>query len=101
MRKLGAIAIAGTALLLLAGCSPISAGRITDKTYTEPYDVVRMQCMQYDKNNVCKMQIPVTDHYPARYVFDIEDGEETGWVNVDKYKFEAHEVGDWYEENGE
>lgn len=97
MKTFTAAAVAVAASLLLASCSAISSGRITDKNYSGPYSYVTYQCTAYRSNGTCMINMPVTHHVEERFSFDIEDGKDTGWVNVNKYDFESYEVGDWYE----
>lgn len=93
-----AMAAVLTMLLLLAGCSAISTGRITDKIYTAPYTTMHMQCISFSSKGICTGQMPVYTNHPERFRFNLDNGRETGWVYVNELLYNTYNVGDWYGE---
>jgi uncharacterized protein YceK len=95
------------AVLVLSGCSPISSGYITEKTYEPAYTYITYDCKSYyqddDGIRYCRYYGPTTHYVPDRWQFDLiqyRDGEDpvTGWVPVDGTVYDQYEVGDWYGE---
>lgn len=85
-------------ILALAGCSPISAGHITNKVYEAPYDYLTYSCASYNKDGFCTVNIPIWHHVDAQYRFDLEQADKTGWVYVNEPTFNSYEIGDFYGE---
>jgi hypothetical protein len=85
-------------VLVLAGCSTLSAGYVTNKTFTPAH---------YDTYTVCTSGpngttrcYPHLRYTPDHYRLDLRnDKQETGWVLVTKADYDAHKVGDWYPKN--
>lgn len=99
----------GALALMLAGCSSISSGYITDKTYTEPWTQQITQCwygMDYPgmPNYLSKGSpypcIPsgyrTVDH-PASWEFSLKEEDETGWADVSEDTYNSYEVGDYFQ----
>lgn len=93
----GAIAVTG--VLLLSGCGAPDSGYITDRKWSEAYTYYDQQCMMYNKDMICQMYIPVERNVPARYSFDIRDGDDHGWVSVTETTYSSYSVGDFYDNN--
>jgi len=86
-------------VLALVGCSSIESGAITQKVYTAPYDSFYYQCVSFDKNGFCTVNMPMTQHNPATYRFDLQQGDKTGWVYVNEHDYNSHKVGDYWPSN--
>lgn len=82
--------------LLLAGCSSISAGTITDKGHSEGYDYYTFICGSYNSDGVCMVQVPIQQHQPPSWSFSLKDGKETGWTYVTEDTYNRYEIGDYY-----
>lgn len=99
-RSLAGVILLGA--LILAGCSSISEGYITEKKHREGYYYTTTVCSGY-KPMVCT---PIIQYMPESWWFDLveqTDGlngkePETGWVYVGPRTFDEYEVGDYYEE---
>lgn len=87
--------------LLLVGCSAISNGTITAKTYHEAYDYPVTYCALYDSKMNCKMWGQRWEHVSEKWVFDLQRGDQTGFAYVSKSEFESYNVGDYYDNLGE
>lgn len=95
-RKTRRAAVALIALgLALTGCSALSSGEITRKTYEEGHWGSIIICRTTGKVTNCFPQ-PVYDDPDWR--FELREGEKTGWVHVTEDTFNAYEVGDYFEE---
>lgn len=94
MKKILVIIVAVVATLILAGCSAISTGTITNKVYSEPFFTTTLQCYAYDSQGICTMQMPVTQYYDETFRFDLQDKGQTGWVYVTKNQWNSANVGD-------
>ena len=93
------LAVIVVVVLLLVGCSSISAGYITAKKYSPAYDYMTQQCASYNSKGVCTVWMPVWHHIDEAFKFDIRnDNGDTGWVYVHKSEFEQFNVGDYYGE---
>lgn len=82
----GALALA---VVALAGCSSISAGRVTDKGYDPAYSITTITtiggCTCY----------PNTQDYPECWRLDIADHGETGWICVPEQVWNETAQGEW------
>lgn len=95
MKRLAALALVAAAVIL-AGCSSISAGTITNKV-AEPGSYVTTQyCASYNKQGVCTVWMPQTTYDDPDWRFDIRDGDKSGWVYVSQDTFDRYEVGDYF-----
>lgn len=79
-------------LLLLTACSPIDSGRITGKHHSDAYWYTTTVCV--GKPLICHPQV---NYVPARWSFDLEQDDETGWANVSEETFAEYDVGDMYD----
>lgn len=97
-------ALALAAAAILTACSPISEGRITEKTHAEAYDSTyyTYQCMSYREDGTCAMDIPIphTQRIPEKWGFDLSTGDKEGWVTVSEDTWNRYDVGDYYEKGG-
>lgn len=84
------------AMFVLTACSAISSGRITAKVLHPEHYSTTYICASYNAQGMCTVQVPVQSLVEESYSFDLESGEETGWVYVTKEEFEKYEVGDTY-----
>lgn len=102
MKRLAAIVVMA---LLLVGCSAISNGTITAKKYQEAYDYPVQTCSMYETKKdgeiVCKLWTTRWEHMSERWVFDLERGQQKGFVYVSESEFEKYSVGDYYDNLGE
>jgi len=89
----GVILAAFATLLLLVGCSAISEGYITNKTFTPAYMSTWIWCHPVGKVTICQ---PMTTYYPDSWEFDIKKGEDTGFVSVNEGEYDSYEVGEYY-----
>ena len=92
MKKFVAIAIF---ILMLSGCSSISSGYITKKTYEPSYTYSVMVCSVYIKSQ-CAAYTPIIETEPEHWKFDLKNGDKIGWVYVDKDVYDDMNVGDVY-----
>ena len=90
-------------LAVLAACSPISEGIIDTKEHKPGWwqTVWDQQCIQYDKDFICKMWIPVSRqvYHPPTWKFslyDFDDPSITGWVYVSENTYNDYEEGQRY-----
>ena len=81
------------AMLLLAGCSPISEGYITKKEFTPAHSSTWTWCHMVGKITMCQ---PMTTYYDDEWTFDIKKGKETGFVDVNKQEYNSYSIGDYY-----
>lgn len=93
------LVIALAAVLMLAGCSPISSGYVTKKTDEQAYSYVTMQCMVFSKYG-CSAYVPIEHYVPEKFKFDLKNQDKTGWVYVGKDTFDHVQVGDVYNDEG-
>lgn len=96
MKKILVAVTVAAAVVILAGCSAISAGTVTGKNYEPAYSYTTMQCYSYDKNMNCTVQMPVQQHVSEKWRFNLDDGRDTGWVYVDETTYHEFEIGDSY-----
>lgn len=102
MKKLLAAGAALLTVLVLSGCgSSISEGTVTSKDYDPEYQYITMQCMSYNKDGMCTVQIPVTHTYPESWTLNLRDGDKEGYVNVSPGEYESYKVGDHYPQESE
>jgi len=98
LKKLVPLAIAGMAVLALAGCGPTS-GTIHDKDHREGYYYTTYHCYSYDKNGSCTMNLPQQNYQPPTWSFDLYASEDDhGWHSVNEDTYNRYEVGDYYGE---
>lgn len=82
---------------LLVGCSPISAGTITNKVYEPAYSYMTQQCSYYNSKGVCTVWVPIQHHVSEKFKFDLEnDNGDTGWVYVHQTEYDRYQIGDYY-----
>ena len=96
MKKILALLLL-SATLLLAGCSAISAGRITEKVIEPANTWIQMVCSGYNDKGFCSVWVPVYHYDDQDWRFDISDGEQEGFVYVTEGTFNYYNVGDWFE----
>ncbi|MFE6967212.1 hypothetical protein ACFVAJ_19165 [Agromyces sp. NPDC057679] len=96
MKKIITAALIAAAAIALTACSTIDAGEITAKKFEPEHTYTTYSCVQYDKNGICKIQMPQQNHVEDRYRFNLEDGDQTGWVYVPQSTYDEYQVGDWY-----
>lgn len=82
--------------MLLAGCSAISAGTITQKNHSEGYYLTTTYCASYDSKGYCSMYLPRQTWYPPSWSFSLKNGEKTGWATVSEDTYGNYEVGDYF-----
>ena len=92
MRKL--IATFVLSMAILAGCSSVTtSGTVIDKWYEAPYDDTEMECWYYNSQGFCSMYLPVTYHYNEKYVLQLQNGDDTGEVEVSPQDFIKTPIG--------
>lgn len=95
MKRLAALAfVVGT--LILAGCSSISAGTITNKVAEPGMYTTTQSCAGYNKDGACSVWVPITSYDDPDWRFDIQEGDDRGWVYVSQDTFDRYEVGDYF-----
>lgn len=100
-KKLIPLAVAGMAVLALAGCGPTS-GTIHDKAHTAGYYSTYYQCYAYNKDGACTMNIPVQQYNEPTWSFDLyASDDDHGWHGVSEETYNRYEVGDYYGEEEE
>lgn len=82
--------------LLLAGCSSISAGTITDKDHRESYYYPQSYCSSYNSKGACTMHMTRMQYVAPKWSFSLKEGKETGWTYVTEDTYNRYEVGDYY-----
>lgn len=82
-------------LLALSACAP-THGVVHDKRYEPPYQYSTSQCYSYNKNGVCTLNMPTWHTHPASYSFDLYDGKDHGWREVDPESYQRYKIGDTY-----
>ena len=92
--KLAALLLA---VVLLAGCSPISSGIITGKTHHEGYYYTTTYCASW-RDGTCQFYMPQQNYQPPTWSFDLKDNKDTGWVYVGEGTYNSYEIGDYYGE---
>lgn len=98
LRSALGVTVALVLVALLAACSSISAGRITEKVIEPSYTWVQLVCVAYNKDAICTSQVPVYHTVPEKYRLDItDDSGEDGYVYVEYGTFESRKVGDWFD----
>jgi hypothetical protein len=92
------LALLATAALvaLLTGCSGLSYGFVTAKTYEASYTYYTSVCTSYDKNGMCLTSVPIPNTAPECWRLDLEYKGETGNVCVPREVFDDIKVGDNY-----
>lgn len=99
LRKVTAVAMIAL-VALLASCSSIDRGTITNKDHREGYyyTTYTQQCTAYDKNGICTSYIPIPhqNYQQPTWRFDIRLEDENGWVYVSEDTYNNYEVGDFY-----
>jgi len=92
------LAVAPLALLMaaLAACSPISSGTITAKVIEPESTIVTQHCAAYNARGICTVWVPQYIHDDEDYRFDIREGDESGYVYVDRTTFDQYDEGDFY-----
>ncbi len=89
------------AILLLTACGAPDSGTITEKAFVPEHDVTdtQMICGAYGQYG-CTVYVPVitTTHYDDDWQFKIDNGDDNGWVSVDKCLYDMRYVGDTWTE---
>ena len=93
VKKSGGVIAVLAAILLLAGCSAISDGYITNKTFTPSYTTSSVWCHLVGKVTICQ---PITTFHPDSWQFDIKKEDETGYVSVTEEEYNSYETGEYY-----
>lgn len=95
------IAAAALAVMLLAGCSPISSGTIESKDSGGDYYYTTMQCSYYNAKGLCQIWIPVQNYAPPWWSFNLVNRKgDKGWVYVTEDTWNNYSVGQFYESGG-
>lgn len=90
------------AMFLMTGCTAkITEGNVADKVYRESYTTTSMNCMTYNADGICTMQVPQTNRHPESWRILIsgnnEKGEiDTAWYRVSESTYERLEIGDFF-----
>jgi predicted small lipoprotein YifL len=128
MKRLMSGAAVLAALVMLTACGAPTSGDVVEKKYTPEkewtetvpdYDTKTYSCTKYKTKSktvngkTTTEQVPysatctkrVRDGYdeveryePEEYLLKIQDGEDTGWVEVDEGTYNEASVGDYYED---
>lgn len=77
--------------LFLAGCSSISSGTVTGKTYEPGFFLTTTVCS--GQPVICT---PILSWIPECYRLDLDDGKDTGDVCVSEEDYAAYRAGDHY-----
>lgn len=93
LTRAGAVVLA---VLALAGCSPISSGYITDKHHTEGYYYPVSYCVVYNSKGICTVWGTRQQWQPPTWKFDIQQGDDEGWVYVSEETYGLYEIGDYW-----
>jgi hypothetical protein len=82
-------------LLALSACAP-DHGVVHNKHYSPPYQYTTMQCYSYNSKGFCTVNMPVIHTQPAEYEFDLYNGKDHGWRDVDPDSYQRYKIGDEY-----
>ena len=103
-RRIPAALALAAAALVLASCSTVSSGRITEKTHSDPseYTYYIDHCVSYREDGTCSVNVPMprTQQVPEKWGFDLVNGDEEGSVSVSEDTWNRYDVGDYYEKGG-
>lgn len=93
MKRCIAPVVVGVFLVLLAGCSSITSGIVSDKVI-EP--------KQRESTVIFINHKPVYrwNVVDPKYCFTVTDGEESEYICIDKYEWDKINEGDYYEITG-
>lgn len=93
--------VALLAVAVLAACSPIQAGRITQKDHEPSYTYSTMYCASYGPKGMCTVWMQQQHTAPEKWRFDIRDNDDKdGWVYVSSDTYDTYQVGDWVDFSG-
>lgn len=85
-----ALIVAG---FLVGGCSdpPPVVGEVTEHRYDDAdvWTSTYMQCVAYGDDAICDIYFPIeTTHYEdERWLLHLDDGERSGWTEVDRQTY--------------
>jgi hypothetical protein len=96
-RKSAAVIATSAVAFLLAGCTYVSAGTVTDKKFVKHHTVTTTSCV--GKPLVCT---PHFTHYDDEWnvllTAEQEDGKmKSSWVEVPQTRYDELAVGDFYD----
>lgn len=91
------LVLAAALMLLISGCSSISSGTITTKSYSPESTITTISCS--GTPSVC---MPQVQYYPAVWTLNIVNEDQSGeivqgWVHVSEEVYNAYNEGDYYE----
>ena len=118
MDRITRTAVAALILAVLVGCSTISSGTVVSKRYEEARDwqeyvadyvwvnIPIWSCGASGKTSSCRTTYATTRqqvgghqeqrHEPAHWYLTLDDGEDTGEVEVDEWRWREAQVGSWW-----
>ena len=96
-----ALAIVAT---LTTGCDDdkLTNGTVYDKNFTPAHDVTTYICAARDKNGICTLQVPSTQHYPNKWEICIEGTKNNkgraphNCFDVQENEYNEYRKGDHY-----
>lgn len=92
-----ALVLISAAILVLSGCSSISAGAITEKNHTQSWTQIisTTSCTTVGKTTVCSPHI-YSVYHPESWEFDLRAGKKDGYAYVSEDTYAHYNVGDYY-----
>lgn len=94
-RKAAYVGLTLGLIIGLCACAP-THGIVHDKKYEPSYQYMSQQCYSYGKDGQCKVSMPVVHTQPASYEFDLYNGKDHGWREVDPESYSHYKIGDQY-----
>jgi hypothetical protein len=96
-KKSAAVIATGAVAFLLAGCTYVTAGTITDKKFVKAHTTTTTTCV--GKPLVCTPHIiPHADEWDVLLTAKQEDGEmKSSWVEVSQARYDELAIGDFYD----
>jgi hypothetical protein len=95
VKKIIAIAVA---VLFLSACDNAESGYVESKQHHPEYTTYDMQCMSYNKNGFCTVNIPIPRIVPECWELNYynKEDDEYGHACVDRRSFETFTLGMHY-----
>lgn len=97
---IGGVCAAGLVIWVVvytAVFNSLDEGTITSKKYVPANSYITFVCASYNTNGTCTSQVPMTNHVPDRWCFQLSDGKDkTGSVSVDQTSYMEYNVGEYY-----
>lgn len=86
-----------TSCMLMAGCSQIKYGTVTDKSYHPAWTqyTTTQQCSGTPPNRIC-VPIVTPTFWPESYQLRLKNNQDEGWRSVTREEYDRYKVGAKY-----